>query len=58
MEKMYSCVSCQEGFCVQGVVDESPEIPEISFNVECPFCNGQNPVTWPQGAAYIVTPVN
>ena len=58
MEKIYNCASCHEGFCVQGVVEDSAEIPEIPFNVECPSCNQQNPVTWPQGAAYFVTPVN
>lgn len=58
MEKIYNCASCQKGFGIQGVVEESPEIPDILIYVECPLCNTQNPVTWPQSAAYFVTPVN
>jgi hypothetical protein len=56
MEKIYDCVQCGEQFRITGVVDASAAIPEVTLNVECPFCHALNEVTWPQGAAYFVGP--
>lgn len=58
MERITNCVRCHEPIKVAGVVEPSPEIPEVPLEVECPVCGTSNTLLWPQNSQYIVVPAN
>lgn len=58
MRKTIDCAKCHKSINIEGLMENTENMPETELNVICPHCKYPNEVLWPLDGSYRVTAAN